>query len=67
MKEPEEIRNKIILVSIREEFHSSSMATIRWTPGQSHLADALTKVNPEIVKVVDIVMTSGTHNHTDSS
>lgn len=66
-KEPEEVKNKIILASIREEYHLGSMTTIRWTPGQSHLADALTKDNQEIAKLLDGVMESGIHSHPDSS
>lgn len=42
MKEPEKIKNKLLLASTREEFNTSSMATIRWTPDRPHLADDLT-------------------------
>lgn len=42
-KEPKEIQNKLLLASIREEFNTTSLADIRWTPGPTHLADALTE------------------------
>lgn len=65
--EPTEVKNKIILASIREEHHASSMATMRWTPGQSHLADALTKDNQVIARQLINVLSEGIHQHPESS
>lgn len=66
-KEPEEVKNKLLLASIREEFNVTSMDTIRWTPGQTHLADALTKDNQTISKLLNAVLESGTHSHPTES
>lgn len=65
--EPQEAKNKIILASIREEHHMSSLATIRWTPGNRHLADALTKNNPVIAKILAEALQTGRHKHPDAS
>lgn len=67
MKEPEEIKNKLLLASIREEFNTGSMNTIRWTPGSTHLADALTKDNQEVARKLNEVLTSGKHSHPETS
>lgn len=63
MKEPEKARNKIILATIREEHHTSSLATIRWTPGTAHMADALTKDNPVIAAKLEEALASGRDRH----
>lgn len=43
------------------------MAIVRWTPGQSHLADALTKDNSNIAELLDKMLTGGTHSHPELS
>lgn len=43
------------------------MAVIRWTPGQSHLVDALTLDNQEIAMSFDKVLTSEFREHLDTS
>lgn len=65
-KEPKEVKNKIIFLSIRKKYHHGSMSTIRWTPRQSRLADALFMNNQEIANILDDVMESGVHRHPDS-
>ena len=61
LKEPEEEKNKVLLASIREEYHIKSLRCIRWTPGKTHLADALTKKNVEAAHILDQVLYSGRH------
>lgn len=39
------------------------MQSIPWTPGQSQLADALTKNKQEIWKLFNSVLQSGIHEH----
>lgn len=48
LKEPKEIKNKLLLFLIREEHHTDSVTFFGWVPGSSHLADALTKYNQKI-------------------
>lgn len=67
LKEPEEVKDRLLLASIREEYHQSSMSTIRWTPGSTDLADVLTKGSQEIAKRLDEVLASGQHQHPNSS
>lgn len=66
-KDSTEMKNKSLLASIRDKYHSGSMATIRWATGQSHLANALAKNNQEIAMTLDKVLTSRFHDHTNSS
>lgn len=51
LKQPMELGNKIFLPSLREEHHKASMNSIRSTPGQTHLPDALSKYNQVIAKL----------------
>lgn len=62
IKKPEEIKKKILLDLIKKKFHTCFMATIRWTPGQSHLLDDLTKDDPNISKLIYKGMICGTHS-----
>lgn len=66
-KEPEGTKNKLLLACIRGGYHSGSMATIRWTPRQLHLADDLTKGNLDIAISLDKVLTSASHDHHSAS
>lgn len=43
------------------------MATIRWTPGQMHLADALTKNSQVVSRLLDATLKSGLHSHQEFS
>lgn len=65
--EPQKAQNKIILSSICQEFYQQSMRSIRWTPGSTHLADALTNNNLLIAAVLDAVLPSGVHSHPHKS
>lgn len=67
MKEPDEARDKILFVSIREEHNVSSLYTIRWTPGSGHLADTLLKDNPVIAANLEDVLKSESHTHEAAS
>lgn len=53
LRKPKEIKNKLLLSSIQENYLKDLMATIRWTPGSSHLADVLTKDIQKIVRQLD--------------
>lgn len=54
------------MASIREEHNEASMATIRWIPSWSLLADALTKDNKVVSRLLDDILKSGLYNHSET-
>lgn len=66
-KNPEEARNELILTSISGEQYNGSMEIICWSPGQTHLADALTKDMQGTAKLVDTTFATWRNSHHDSS
>lgn len=66
MQETEGVEIKLLLASICEEIYLKSMSIIRWTPGQSHLADALSKDSQEIAVLLNIFLTTDQHSRPES-
>lgn len=62
-REPQEVKNTLMLASIREEHHRESLPIIHWSSGMSHLTDALTKNNITTAKYLDEVLTRAVRNN----
>lgn len=62
-KEPEEDKNKLIFLTIRETFHTNSATMSQYSPGWKHLAGGLTKINQDITKLLNISLTYVQHNY----
>lgn len=65
--DPEEARVKLLLEAVIEEHTEQSLATLRWTPGRSHVADALTKDNKVIAGEISDVTQKAVHHQPVSS
>lgn len=67
LKVSEEANNKLLLASIKEEYHRNWMSVNRWTPESTHRADAVTKDSREIAERLDDVFELGIKHHSDTS
>ena len=59
LHEGREYRLRQTVQQLRDSFESQELNRIRWIQGKANLADALTKQNPETLKILHHVMATG--------